>query len=243
MANLPMTPVLFTRNMTRTRQDGVQFPLSVNFGTPDLVPNPTPGTIPMYYCPIQLIGFQDDSIRSIYGIDPLEALMMATSYVGPLLGMLPYASTIDDWDASINFGFPTFDFSPEGPFVSGTVQMEMCNDPAQNITFEFRTPGTSPYDPTNPVPALQTVQQILTPLTPGGDTGSFSIPEVPDGAYDLAIKGYCWLRKVIPGVVVNGANVSGLSAFLIGGDINNDNIVDSTDFGTVIGDYGTQGDP
>ena len=195
----------------------------------------------MYYCPIQLVGFQDDYIHSMYGIDPLEALMTATTYAGSLLGMSPYSSTIDGWDASINYGFPTFVFDPEGPFVSGTVQLEACNDPQQEITFEFRTPGTSPHNPTNPVPALQTIRQVLTPVS--ADTGSFSLPGVLDGTYDLAIKGFCWLRQVLPNVVVAGANVTGLSAFLAGGDLNNDNMVDVLDFGDLANNYGTMGDP
>ena len=73
------------------------------------------------------------------------------------------------------------------------------------------------------------------------DTGSFRIPGVPDGTYDIAVKGFCWLRKVLPGVVVNG-DVSGLSVYLFGGDINNDNVVDIGDFGGIVNVAATQGD-
>ncbi len=171
----------------------------------------------------------------------MQALIATLIMPAPLLKALPFANEID-LSVLSTFGFPLDAPMPvRGAMISGTVQMELCNDPAQNITFEFRTPGTSPYDPNNPVPALQTVHQVLTPVS--GDTGSFAIPGVPDGTYDIAIKGFCWLRKVIHGVVVNGADVSGLSVWLMGGDINNDNFVDSSDFTGLIGNFNDQGDP
>ena len=232
MPALPMTQILFTRNMTRTRQDGVQFPITVNFGTPSIAQNMTGAASTTYYCPFQFTGTQDNRTYVDYGEDMLEALSMAICHAGSLLGMSPYASTINGLNVAGNFGFPALVIPPRHPIVSGTVQMELCNDPAQNITFEFRTRDGKP-------PTI--IHQVLTPVS--ADTGSFSIPGVPNGTYDVAIKAFCWLRRVIPGVVVAGADVSGLSVSLIGGDINNDNIVDSTDFGGLIGDYGLRGDP
>ena len=238
---LVMTPVIATREMIRSRPDGVQTTITVQIGTP--APTPPGSVYNGWYCPVQFQGLPFQTVFFGMGDDSAQALIHALTLPFPILTAMPFANELN-YSCAPTFGFPEMPPLPPLPsVVSGTVQMELCNDPAQNITFEFRTPGTSPYDPTNPVPALQTVHQILTPLTPDGDTGYFAIPGVPDGTYDLAIKGYCWLRKVIPGVVVNGANVSGLSAFLTGGDINNDNYVDSTDFGTLIGDFGAAGDP
>ena len=236
----PMAQIIASEAMTRTRPDNVQVPITVNIGMPQQTPIST--GLPSWYCSVQILGIQnDDKIYTYFGESSAEALGYAIEFPGELLSALPFANEID---ASIvpNFGFPLpITLPPNGPKVSGTVQLEACNDPAQNITFEFRTPGTSPHSPTNPVPALQTIRQVLTPIS--ADTGSFSLPGVPDGTYDLAIKGFCWLRQVLPNIVVNGADVTGLSASLAGGDLNNDNMVDVLDFGDLANNYGTMGDP
>ena len=369
---LKMTPELFSRNMTRTTADGQKTPVSIRFGTPTREPLSPKNPNPAYYCPIQLIGFDDETLYPIFGIDALQALTLALSFAGTLLGVCPYVHEINDWNEESNYGFPVLpvaaksaaggksenkmrktstasafpdknkpapyvpyiqnvlatrilerthpdgttsavevkigdlkhipsdspdssdywecwtdvngaesfgthcrvngsdsmqaislamslagitlsdsdvadelqDYSlpnfgfpplhlePEGSTVSGAVQLELCNDPAQNITFAFRD-----YDGGPPT----VIQQVLTPVS--ADTGTFAIPGVPDGTYDIAVTGYCWLRKIIPGLVVNGADVSGLSVFLPGGDFNNDNIVDAAGFSAAIGDYGAEGEP
>ena len=233
MTTLPMTQVMTSTTMTRTRADGVQKDVTVNFGVPSLNPNALVGSFPYFYCPIQLVNFQDDTVYPINGVDSTDALINALCFAGRLLAMSLYADEFGELTSANNYGFPNRTVVPHGSTISGTVQLELCNDAAQNITFEFR-PGNG-----NP-PTV--IHQILTPLAPGGDTGSFSIPGVPDGTYDLAIKGFCWLRKVVP-IVVAGADVSGLNVFLLGGDINNDNFVDATDFAGFVSDFGQQGDP
>ena len=124
-----------------------------------------------------------------------------------------------------------FDSSPATyTSVSGTVTLEACNDPEQAITFEFR--------PKNGGASFKR-KQMLTHSGP--NSGTFSLPNIPKGTYDIAIKGFCWLQKVLPNVVVNG-DVSGLSASLLTSDLNNDNSVDTSDFGILVGDYGNVGD-
>ena len=106
MPRLPMTEVLISRTMTRTRPDGVQSQCSINFGTPTIDPNLTTADMTMYYCPIQFVGFQDDMIYAIGGEDPLEALIKALCFAGTSLGVMLYANQLDEWDASFNYGFP-----------------------------------------------------------------------------------------------------------------------------------------
>ena len=125
----------------------------------------------------------------------------------------------------------TVSYQTNKPFVSGTITLGDCNDPEQNITFELRPKNGG---------ALIKIKQVLTQSGP--NSGTFSLPNIPAGTYDIAIKGYCWLKKVLPSVVVNG-NVSGLTATLVSADINNDNSVDSTDFGLLIGEFNNTGDP
>lgn len=228
-----MTQVMLTKTFTYTDANGNVVQVYVNFGIPAIDMDTDPGDPPCYYCPVQLVGFKDSQIYVSFGEDAVDAFMLATSLALTVLETSGLGSQITP-GLDANYGFYPLVMPPQDPSVSGTVQLELCNDAAQNITFEFRTNDGNP--PT-------VIHQILTPLLPGGDTGSFSIPGVPDGTYNLAIKGFCWLRKVIPGVVVAGANVSGLNVFLLGGDINNDNFVDATDFAGLVGDYGQQGDP
>ena len=228
--DLVMTPVIATRDMIRSRPDGAQTTITVQIGTP--APMPPGSAFNGWYCPLQFQGLPFPVVLSGMHDDSLGALIHALVLPFAILTAMPFANELN-YSGLPTFGFPEIPPLPPLPsIISGTVQMELCNDPAQNITFEFRTHDGKP-------PAV--IHQVLTPVS--ADTGSFSLPGVPNGTYDIAIKGFCWLRKVIPGVVVAGANVSGLSVSLIGGDINNDNIVDSTDFGGLIGDYGMRGDP
>ena len=119
---------------------------------------------------------------------------------------------------------------PNSRTIGGTVTLEGCNAPEQAITFEFR-----------PKPSGTAFKRKVLLTQKGPDSGMFSLSNIPNGTYDIAIKGFCWLQKVLPNVVVNG-NVSGLSASLLTSDINNDNSVDSSDFGLLIGDYGAISD-
>ncbi len=107
--------------------------------------------------------------------------------------------------------------------VSGTVALEQI-DPAhrnQTLNFEFRPlPGGAAFTRT----------QTLT------SAGGFAFTDIPAGSYNLAIKGAKWLQSVAP-VNVTNANATNLSITLGGGDGNNDNSVDSSDFTLLIGAY------
>ena len=121
-------------------------------------------------------------------------------------------------------------YKPVTVSISGAVTLEACNDPEQNITFEFRPkPSGTPFK----------VKQVLTQSGP--NIGTFSLPNIPVGTYDIAIKGYSWLQKVIPNVVVTG-DISVATVLLPVGDLNNDNSVDATDFGLLVGTYNQVGD-
>jgi Dockerin type I domain/Bacterial protein of unknown function (DUF922) len=97
--------------------------------------------------------------------------------------------------------------------VSGNVTLQHCLDRIQPITFEFRpADGSSPF----------------TRSTALNADGAFFFNDIPPGAYYLAIKGDRWLRRVIP-LHANG-DVSGVTAALLAGDINNDNVVDDADY-------------
>ncbi len=110
--------------------------------------------------------------------------------------------------------------------VSGTVLLENTTLQAQPITLKFRSTD-------NGISATTTV-------TPNA-AGQFTVSNVPEGTYNLAIKGGKWLQKVVAIDATNGP-VSGVSVRLIGGDANNDNSVDSSDFTVLIGSFNSEAD-
>ena len=105
--------------------------------------------------------------------------------------------------------------------VSGTVLLEAVNSAGHSITLKFR-----PTD--GGIPLTQTVTLDAN--------GAFSVSNVPTGTYSLAIKGDKWLQAAVL-IDTNSGSVSGIKANLTGGDANNDNSVDSTDFGILIGAF------
>ena len=93
----------------------------------------------------------------------------------------------------------------------------------------------------------QFVEFVFVP-TGGGDaqtrlasippSGAFTISDIPQNSYTVWIKGAKYLAATAA-VNVSGGNVFGLSVYQAAGDANNDNSTDSTDFGLLIGDYGS----
>ena len=67
--------------------------------------------------------------------------------------------------------------------------------------------------------------------------GYLGLPLLSPGRYNVWIKGLKWLAQVVSVDATTGT-VGSLKAYLPGGDANNDNSVDSTDFGLLIGAYG-----
>lgn len=104
--------------------------------------------------------------------------------------------------------------------VAGTVSLQQVVNLVQDMTFEFRPPVGVPF----------TRMATLTA------SGGYSFANIPAGSYTLAIKGSKWLRRTI---TINGAtgNVSGADAALLGGDANDDNVVDITDLLALLAHY------
>ena len=115
--------------------------------------------------------------------------------------------------------------------ISGVIQLDSIPDPTKvspaspigPLTMEFRTVGGGPiYTRTVTLPA----------------NGAFSVADIPPGNYTVAVKAPKWLRALASANATSG-NVSGVSLFLPGGDANNDNSVDSTDFGLLVSTFNT----
>ena len=148
-----------------------------------------------------------------------------------------------NWPATGNF---TASFAPYsatvlrfvgGASVSGRLALEgVSNLSAVNVhaplgTFHigFRNPGATTE--------VFAADAALTPVS-GSPFGTFTLPNAPTGTFDIGIKGVKNLRVLLPRVVI-GAATTLPDVTLLAGDANNDNSVDSTDFGILIGAFNT----
>ena len=124
--------------------------------------------------------------------------------------------------------------------ISGRIALDGVSDltavspyaPLGVFAFQFRAPGTTT--------AVYTLTAQLTPVGGGSPYGTFFLTGIPDGTYDVAIKGTKNLRVSLQNFAVTG-NANLPDVLLLGGDANNDNSVDSTDFGLLIGLFNTEG--
>ena len=90
------------------------------------------------------------------------------------------------------------------------------------------------------VSTRQNVSLITRDVTLDG-SGAFSLPNVPADAYVLSVKADRWLRTNVP-IDASGGDVTTITAWLSAGDADNDNSVDSSDFGILIGAMDTEAD-
>ena len=112
------------------------------------------------------------------------------------------------------------------PSVSGSLAFEgiVPSAAAQNVTFTFRPADGS--------------ANITFPFIAVPASGAFNFTGIPQKKYTVHIKGDKYLATNV-NVDTTGGNVSGVTAFLPAGDANNDNSVDSSDFGVLIGAFGS----
>ena len=107
--------------------------------------------------------------------------------------------------------------------LSGFIYLEQCANPGgQTINLTFRDTDDN---------------GSFTRTVTLASNSSFTLPNVPAGTYYLAVKGRIWLQKVVPLDAPDNGTPT-ISVSLLTGDANNDNSVDSTDFGILIGAYG-----
>jgi hypothetical protein len=74
--------------------------------------------------------------------------------------------------------------------------------------------------------------------------GSYSLPDIPAGNYDIAFKASHWLQSVTSNVNVQGTAATGPSVSLLNGDVNGDNVVEDQDYSLMgVAWYSSVGDP
>ena len=120
--------------------------------------------------------------------------------------------------------------------VSGRIALQGVSDlsavnpnaPLGTFHIGFRTPKTTAE--------LYGADVTLTPMA-GSAFGSFTLPNVPSGTYDVWIKGAKNLAVLLPSAAINGA-VSLPNVTLPAGDADNNNAVNVLDFGILVNAYG-----
>jgi uncharacterized repeat protein (TIGR03803 family) len=104
--------------------------------------------------------------------------------------------------------------------MTGKISLVGCENLAQTLSFTFRpTQGAD----------------VIKNVTLAAD-GSYLV-QAPVGTWTVAVKGPKWLQRDVHNVVVNGP-VTGVSATLLPGDANGDNVVDMNDFDILAVTYG-----
>ena len=108
---------------------------------------------------------------------------------------------------------------------SGVLSFEgiVSSASAQNVTFLFR-----PLDGSRDI-----TQTVSVP-----PSGAFTLSGLPQKQYTLHIKADKYLAANVSVDATQG-NVSGVKATLLAGDANNDNSCDTSDFGVLVGSYGS----
>ena len=126
-----------------------------------------------------------------------------------------------------HFNSLTFKVAGGIPYASltGTLQFDQLtpNAASQNVLFQFR----------DPVGGAALFSQIVS-VPP---SGVYALTPVPTQPYTIWIKPVKYLARTAP-VVVSGNNFAPISLAFEGGDANNDNSVDTSDFGILVGAYG-----
>ena len=145
--------------------------------------------------------------------------------------------------------YPVVNFVPvPTETVTGSVALEGVSDlsnvspsaPLGNFTVSFYTPGSivkGAVPPTTPV----YTQSVTLTTTASSENGAYTVTGVPDGTYDVVVKGAKNLAVLSPGVVISATSTTVPNVILPAGDSNNDDSVDSSDFGTLIGAFNTDG--
>ena len=153
---------------------------------------------------------------------------------------LGYATAINDkgWITgvgTIHGQGHAFLLRPNGNTVFGGLALEGVKDltaispaaPLGAFHLSLRSPGATGE--------IYGADFTLTPL-PNSAFGTFAVSNLPSGVYDIAIKGAKNLRGVLRGVTLS-ARAYLPNITLSVGDANNDNAVDASDFGVLVGAY------
>ena len=127
--------------------------------------------------------------------------------------------------------------STTGATVKGAIALEGVANlaavapaaPLGKFDIQFRTPGTTTIITEN--------KNVTLTASAGSAKGSYSISGPAAGTYDVWIKGSKNLAVLVPNVTVTATGGTVANVLLPAADGNNDNSVDTSDFGVLVGGY------
>ena len=131
--------------------------------------------------------------------------------------------------------------SSVGATVTGSIALEGVSNLAAVSTFAPLGGFEVQFRPVGSTTATYDFKNVALTTTAGNANGTFSVSGVAAGTYDVWIKGSKNLAVLSSGVVVSATSGTVPAVLLPAGDSNNDNSVDSTDFGNLIGAFNTTG--
>ena len=71
----------------------------------------------------------------------------------------------------------------------------------------------------------------------GANTGAFMLSNIPAATYTVSVKGDKWLQSNAIIAIAPASATANLSVLLRAGDANGENIIDTSDFGLLVGAY------
>ena len=187
---------------------------------------------------------------TIYLPTPYGFTSSANSADGAYVVGIGPTNTINGKDVNGNFTnelitFPSTTGTPtDGKYSSLTYTVSSGYSAIFGVINLGLAPNAAPQPITLVATSRTTYQsyRFVVPIGPvaGNTYSNFNVP-VPSDYYDVTFQGSKWLKQDIPYVHAFTSPIYGgyISTTLTGGDANGDNSVDSTDFGLLIGAYGS----
>ena len=108
------------------------------------------------------------------------------------------------------------------------------------VTLQDFTVGSSPI--AVKIELLQGSTAVRTEEVILGANGGYSLANVVPGNYNVAFRAACWLRKIVPNVVVPAGGTATANVCLVNGDVHGDNVISNTDLGIVLPNLDRIGD-
>jgi hypothetical protein len=177
------------------------------------------------------ISFQVLNSSNAVVVNPSRVLFEATTVNYSFGSTLPNGSYKLRATYINGEGFTTvvdkpFTIGPALVTVGGTITLQNFSSTTnRTIVMQLRNPGTT------------TVVESYNLVVHNGST--FNISTAQRGTFDLAFKGAHFMRKVLPGVSITNAGVSGLAPSLKNGDCDGSNVVGTADFNALRAAWGS----
>ncbi len=192
-------------------------------GTWTTLPGGSPAIYPSFYTYEWQINYSTGQQRACFG---------------------PYGGAMNAWTPWVNINNPDqlgkVVFGCYSYFDLDDVAITQATPDPGSIAGQITLQGRTIDLDLTPV-RVQVIQNGQVLLTETVSPGAYSIANLQPGLYDVAFKACAWLRTLITGVNVTSDGVAPCNPVLLGGDLDGDNEVTSTDLSSVLMNLDAQG--